>query len=82
MAQFSVKIMRPPGSVLGENQQITPFKTKDVVVVDAAGNFNKLLVVKINEDFQVSGRMIDRKDLPKRQGRYLRVRWSDLPSAS
>jgi hypothetical protein len=22
MAQFSVKIMRPPGSVLGENQQL------------------------------------------------------------
>ena len=65
-----------------EVKTITPFKTKDVVVVDTAGNFNKLLVVKINEDFQVSGRMIDRKDLPKRQGRYLRVRWSDLPSAS
>ena len=65
-----------------EVKTITPFKTKDVVVVDTAGNFNKLLVVKINEEFQVSGRMIDRKDLPKRQGRYLRVRWSDLPSAS
>ena len=65
-----------------EVKTITPFKTKDVVEVDTAGNFNKLLVVKINEDFQVSGRMIDRKDLPKRQGRYLRVRWSDLPAAS
>jgi hypothetical protein len=51
-----------------------------VVVVDTNGHFNKLLVVKINEDFQVSGRMIDRKDLPKREGRYLRVRWSDLPT--
>jgi hypothetical protein len=38
-------------------------------------------VVKINGDFQVSGRMIDRKALPKRHGRYLRVRWSGLPSA-
>jgi hypothetical protein len=64
-----------------EVKTITPFKTKDVVVVDTAGNFNRLLVVKINGDFQVSGRMIDRKALPKRHGRYLRVRWSGLPSA-
>ncbi|AMY72081.1 hypothetical protein AKL17_1p0080 (plasmid) [Frigidibacter mobilis] len=49
-------------------------------MVDTNGHFNKLLVVKINEDFQVSGRMIDRKDLPKRDGRYLRVRWGDLPT--
>ena len=70
-------------SVYGDHVEvktITPFKTKDVVVVDTNGHFNKLLVVKINEDFQVSGRMIDRKDLPKREGRYLRVRWGDLPT--
>ncbi len=62
-----------------EVKTITPFKSKDEVEVDTSRHFNKLLVVKINESFQVSGRMIDRKDLPKRSGRYLRVRWSDLP---
>lgn len=65
-----------------EIKTITPFKSKDVVVVDTAGNFNKLLVVKINEQFQVSARMIERKDLPKRSGRYLKVRWTDLPRST
>lgn len=64
-----------------EIKTITPFKSTDVVVVDRSRHFNKLFVVKINEDFHVSGRMIDRKRLPKRPGRYLRVRWSDLPIA-
>ncbi|MCB1391445.1 MAG: hypothetical protein KDK12_20230 [Rhodobacteraceae bacterium] len=63
-----------------EVKTITPFKSKDVVIVDRARNFNKLLVVKIDADFAVSGRMIDRKALPKRPGRYQRIRWSDLPA--
>ncbi len=62
-----------------EIKTITPFKNKDVVTVDMSGNFNKLLVVKINESFDISGRMTDRNLLPKRKGRYLRVKWSDLP---
>ena len=62
-----------------EIKTITPFKSKDVVVVDRSGNFNKLLVVKIDEYFHVSGRMIERGQLPKHAGRYYRVKWSDLP---
>jgi hypothetical protein len=65
-----------------EIKTITPFKRKDEVIIDLSGNFSKLLVVKINEEFEVSGRMIDRKDIPGRKGRYLRVKWSDLPTAS
>jgi hypothetical protein len=64
-----------------EIKTITPFKTKDVVVVDTTRHFSKLLVVKINQEFQVAGRMIDRKLLPKRAGRFLRIRWDDLPPA-
>jgi hypothetical protein len=64
-----------------EIKTITPFKSKDVVVVDTTRHFSKLLVVKINEEFQVAGRMIDRKLLPKRTGRFLRIRWDNLPSA-
>jgi len=65
-----------------EIKTITPFKRKDHVQVDLSGNFNKLLVVKINETFQVSGRMINRKELPRRKGRYLRLKWDDLPSTT
>ena len=63
-----------------EIKTITPFKSKDVVMVDTSRHFSKLLVVKINEEFQVAGRMIDRKLLPKRTGRFLRIRWDNLPS--
>ena len=67
------------GDDLVEIKTITPFKNLDAVKIDKSGNFSKLLVVKINEDFHISGRMIDRKDLPKREGRYQLVRWEDLP---
>ena len=62
-----------------EIKTITPFKRKDGVIVDTSRHFNKLLVVKINADFQVSGRMIDRKQFPKGNGRYAHIHWSDLP---
>ena len=61
-----------------EIKTITPFKSKDVVMVDTARHFSKLLVVKINAEFQVSGRMVSHKQLPKRSGRYVRIRWDDL----
>ena len=61
-----------------EIKTITPFKSKDVVMVDTSRHFSKLLVVKINAEFQVSGRMVSRKQLPKRSGRYVRIRWDDL----
>ncbi|PZR01079.1 MAG: hypothetical protein DI533_08175 [Cereibacter sphaeroides] len=64
-----------------EIKTITPFKNRDVVIVDTSRHFNKLLVVKINKYFQVAGRMIDRKKLPKRGGRFVRIHWDDLISA-
>ncbi|WP_223215867.1 hypothetical protein [Rhizobium herbae] len=48
-----------------EIKTITPFKSKDEVFVKVSGNFSKLLVVKINADFQVSSRMVARSRLPK-----------------
>lgn len=63
-----------------EIKTITPFKKRDQVEVKLAGNWSKLLVVKINEDFEVSGRMIDRKQLPKvARQQQVCVKWSDLP---
>jgi hypothetical protein len=59
---------------------ITPFKSNDVVELKASGNFNKLLVVKINQDFELSGRLIDRKKLPRAQGGKYRITWNDMAS--
>jgi hypothetical protein len=70
------------GNDFVEVKTITPFKKKDVVTVDTNGNFSKLLIVKINQAFQVAGRMVDRDQLPKRDGRYLRVSWDDLSSVA
>lgn len=61
-----------------EIKTITPFKNRDEVYVKLSGNWSKLLVVKINQDFQVSGRMLDRQGLPKKRAKYLRVKWNDL----
>lgn len=61
-----------------EIKTITPFKSKDEVVVKVSGNFSKLLVVKINAAFEVSSRMVDRSKLPKTAKPFLRIRWGDL----
>ena len=61
-----------------EVKTITPFNTRDKVMVKLTGNFSKLLVVKVSEDFSVSGQIIDRKKLPKSDGGYLRLSWEGL----
>lgn len=61
-----------------EVKTITPFKQKDEVTVKLAGNFNKLLVVRINENFEVSSKLVDRKSLPKTKRDFVRVKWGDL----
>jgi len=61
-----------------EVKTITPFKTRDEVVVDLKGHFSKLLIVKINEDFEIGHRLVDRKLLPKTISKRLRIKWSDL----
>ncbi len=63
-----------------EIKTITPFKNKDEVFVDMSRHFSKLLVVKITAEFEVAGRMIDRRQLPVTSGRRARVRWRDLPA--
>ena len=42
-----------------------------------AGNFNKLLVVKISEDFEFDARLIDRKLLRKGKGKHAKLRWGE-----
>ena len=47
----------------------------DEVRVKRSGNFNKLLIVKINEDFSFEGQIIARKNLPKGTGTHVRASW-------
>ena len=66
------------GNDFVEVKTITPFKSNNVVEVKAIGNFNKLLVVKINDEFEIAGKIIDRKKLPAPKGGKYRVDWAEL----
>jgi len=59
-----------------EIKTISPLKAKNVVSVKRSGNFNKLAVVKISENYEFELRTIDRKQLGKGVGKYARVSWS------
>jgi hypothetical protein len=82
-AKFGIKRHRPMaqgsdgrlGNDLVEIKTISPGKSSDVVLVKRAGNFNKLLIVKISESFQFSAKMIDRKNLGKGQGKFVKAKW-------
>lgn len=67
------------GNDLVEVKTISPEKQSDRVQVKRAGNFNKLLVVKISEDFAFDSRMIDRELLGKSEGSHARVTWDAMP---
>ena len=62
-----------------EIKTISPEKTGEQVQVKRAGNFNKLLVVKISKDFEFEARLIARKELSKGEGERAKVSWSTLP---
>jgi hypothetical protein len=59
-----------------EIKTITPEKSKEKVSVKRQGDFNKLLVVKIDENFEFEARMLDRKDMSKGEGKVATVSWS------
>ena len=61
-----------------EIKTITPFKKHDRVSVNLDGHFSKLLVVKIDKDFDVVGRMIDRSALTTKKQGALNVTWDVL----
>lgn len=63
------------GNDFVEVKTITPFKSNDVVALNLKRNFNKVLIVKIAADFEVQGKLIDRKALPKIKGDKLMLRW-------
>jgi hypothetical protein len=70
------------GNDFVEIKTISPEKDGGQVQVKRAGNFNKLLVIKISEQFDFEGRFIERKRLSKGEGTHARVSWSDIPQAN
>lgn len=66
------------GSDFVEIKTITPFKSNDTITLNLKRNFSKVLIVKIDSEFEVQGRLVDRKTLPKTKGDTLRLDWADL----
>jgi len=58
-----------------EVKTISPEKTNETVQIKRAGNFNKLLVVRISEQFDFETKIIDRKALGKGKGKHARLKW-------
>ena len=83
---FDIKRHKPgtPGSdgKIGndfvEVKTITPEKKAQKVSVKRKGNFNKLVVVKINKQFAFEARMLDRKKMRKGKGKLATVSWSSM----
>ncbi len=61
-----------------EIKTISPEKNGEQVLVKLSGNFNKLLVVKISQEFEFESRFLDRKNLPKGAGKHTSTSWSDM----
>ena len=81
--KFGVKRHRPKtqgsdgklGNHFVEVKTISPEKSAHKVEVKRAGNFSKLLVVRISEKFEFEGKMVDRKALGKGPGKVARYSW-------
>jgi hypothetical protein len=67
------------GNDFVEIKTISPVNKKAQTLVRLDRHFNKILLVKISDDFQVSGRILKRADLPKKSGKNLRLSWANVP---
>ena len=59
---------------LVEVKTISPEKSGDQVSVKRHGDFEQLLIVRIDGDFQFKGKLLDRTQLADGGGRFLRAR--------
>lgn len=66
------------GNHFVEVKTITPFKARDTITLNLKRNFSKVLIVKIGADFEVQGKLVDRKALPKVKGDRLTLNWTDF----
>jgi hypothetical protein len=67
------------GTIAGrrvEVKTISPEKLSGRVLVKRQGDFEQLLVVRIDKDFQFQARLFDRKDLKGGSGKFLRGRFN------
>lgn len=60
---------------------ITPFKTQETVVLNMKRLFSKVLIVRINEDFDFRSKLIERAKLPRCGSDRLVLRWDDVRDA-
>ena len=79
-ALFRLNPTLPPEAMLGndlvEVKTITPDKKTDTVQVKRAGDFVKLVVFKITDDFQFGARMVHRRNLKTGQGEFDEISWA------
>ncbi|KWT87430.1 MULTISPECIES: hypothetical protein [unclassified Variovorax] len=64
---------------LVEVKSISPEKASDRVLVKRQGNFEQLLIVSIDQDFQFQGKLIDRSELGGGAGKFLHGRLASKP---
>lgn len=62
---------------LVEVKTISPERGNDHVLVKRQGDFEQLLIVRIDEVFQFTGKLIDRSGLTDGGGRFLRARMQE-----
>jgi len=68
------------GTIVGklvEVKTISPEKANDLVLVKRQGNFEQLLVVRIDQEFQFQGKLFDRDELKGVSGKFLRGQFKD-----
>ena len=68
------------GTIAGklvEVKTISPEKASDRILVKSQGDFEQLLIVRIDRDFQFQGKFFDRSELKGAAGKFLRGRLSD-----
>ena len=70
------------GNQFVEVKTITPFKNSNTVCLNMRRNFSQVLIVRIDEDFAVRGKLVDRKALPKPRGDKLTISWDQFAHAS
>jgi hypothetical protein len=66
------------GTIIGqlvEVRTISPEKSGDQVLVKSQGNFQRLLIVRIDRDFQFRGRPFDRSEVTGGAGKDLKGRF-------
>lgn len=67
---------------LVEVKTISPEKVGDRVLVKSQGDFEQLLIVRIDQDFQFQGKLFDRSELKGATGKFLKGRLTDERSKS